>query len=430
MWSRGPIVQSEAWDTTEIIILSIAIFMAGFLLSQILQWTQRKQALKKEKINTQDIDNQELLRTILDAVPTTISAKGRDHRYIFVNQYQADWLYGIPADDVVGKTAGELVGHDYGEYTSKNDQYVIDTGKSLINYEEEIVDAKGHVHTVLTTKVPLLNDKKEVVAIVTAALDISDRKIAEIRLLNSEDKAIRANRAKSDFLASMSHELRTPLNAILGFSESCLLNIFGPLGHPKYSEYAELINKSGLQLLSLINDILDLSKIESSEYQIDDQEQDLSALNDEILKIFSVDMTGKNIQINNVSDAIQDIILKVDERCLTQIMNNLISNASKFSEKDGIVEVIWAINEQMECVLEVRDHGSGIPEDEIKNLTRAFFQVNAQISRDESGTGLGLYICKKLVELHDGSLTIQSEENIGTSVFVTFPASRVSRKSV
>lgn len=422
-------MQSKSWDSMEIIILSMAVFAAGFLLSQFLQWYARKRTFHKEKLNTQNIDNLDLLRTILDAVPTTISAKGRDLRYIFVNQYQADWLYGVPADDVVGKTAGELVGQEYGEYTSKNDQYIIDTGKSLINYEEEIVDAKGHVHTVLTTKVPLLNDQKEVVAIVTAALDISDRKIAEIRLLNSEDKAIRANRAKSDFLASMSHELRTPLNAILGFSESCLLNIFGPLGHSKYDEYAELINKSGLQLLSLINDILDLSKIESSEYQLDDQPHDLGALNEEILKIFSIDMTGRNIKINNMSDAIRGTILEVDERCLTQIMNNLISNATKFSKKDGVVEVIWAINEQSECVLEIRDHGSGIPSDEIKHLTRAFFQVNAQISRDESGTGLGLYICKKLVELHGGSLTIQSEENVGTSVFVTFPASRVSSKN-
>ncbi|RED44218.1 PAS domain S-box-containing protein [Aestuariispira insulae] len=369
--------------------------------------------------------NRQLLRTILDTVPTTISVKGLDRRYRFVNRYQAQWLFGVEPEEVVGKTMGDLLGTEMGEIADQNDRKVIETGLPLINFEEEIPDFKGRKHTVLTTKVPLLDEQGQVDGVITAALNISKRKKMENDLRESRERAEKANRAKSDFLASMSHDLRTPLNAILGFSEIFMLKTFGELGHKRYEEYADLIYKSGQQLLLLINDILDLSKIESGEYHIVPARNDLRAASSYVLRIFSAELIGKDISLTGEFDAVEHIWLEADPKALNQILNNLVSNAVRFTPKGGAVSVSWRLSANGECILAVRDTGCGISDEDLVHLTEPFYQAKPHVARADRGTGLGLYICRRLAELHDGHIRINSEVNAGTKVEIIFPADRV-----
>ena len=369
--------------------------------------------------------NRQLLRTILDTVPSTISAKGLDLRYRFVNRYQARWLFGVEPEEVVGKTMGELLGPEMGARADRNDHRVIETGMPLINYEEEVPDYRGEIHTVLTTKVPLLDAEGQVNGVITAALDISKRKQMENALRDSRERAEEANRAKSDFLASMSHDLRTPLNAILGFSEIFMLKTFGELGHGKYEEYADLIYKSGQQLLLLINDILDLSKIESGEYQIIPARNDIRAASSYVMRIFSADMIGKEITLTGDFTDTDRIWLEADPKALNQILNNLVSNAVRFTPRSGAVTVHWSVTGNGDCLLSVRDTGCGIAEEDLVHLTEPFYQARPHVARDERGTGLGLYICRRLAELHQGRIEINSAVGKGTEVRIIFPAERV-----
>ena len=370
-----------------------------------------------------------MLRTVLDAVPATISAKGLDFRYLFVNKFQAENLFGSTPDEVVGKTFGEMLGFDAGTIADRLDQKVVETGQPLINHEEQIPDHEGIPLTVLTTKVPLLDDENKVAGVVTVALDISDRKQAELELRDSRKRAEEANRAKSDFLASMSHDLRTPLNAILGFSEVLQLKTFGALGNPKYVEYADLIHQSGRQLLILIDDILDLSKIESGEYRIEPHPMDLEEISSYVMKVFAPDLTGRKLSLAGEFSKIRGIRLNADPKSMNQILNNLVSNAVRFTPDGGSVQVIWELDGEGCCLLKVIDTGCGISEQDLEHLTQPFYQASAHISREEKGTGLGLYICRRLAELHGGNLTITSTPGEGTEVCVRFPKSRVMPQS-
>jgi len=236
-----------------------------------------------------------------------------------------------------------------------------------------------------------------------------------------KDRAEEANQAKSEFLANMSHELRTPLNAIIGFSEIMETGMFGPLGASKYHEYCRDIRDSGNYLLDVINDILDMSKIEAGRATLDFQDVDLAQIIADAVRVVSARAAEKRLEVNlEVADAIR---LKADRRALKQVALNLLSNAVKFTPEGGRVTV-RARTVAGVATFAIEDNGIGIPKAALKNLGRPFEQVESQLTKSHKGSGLGLAIAKSLTDLHGGSVRIRSTQGVGTIVLVRLPVER------
>lgn len=241
------------------------------------------------------------------------------------------------------------------------------------------------------------------------------------KYMKETERAEAANRAKSEFLANMSHELRTPLNAIIGFSELMEQGLFGPLGSERYEEYATDINSSGKYLLGVINDILDMSKIEAGQFSLDREEIDLGPLISETVRVVSLQAAQKAITVETrIADA---LTLVADRRAIKQIVINLLSNAVKFTGQGGHISV-RARNTSGALVLTIEDNGCGIPKDALGKLGRPFEQVQNQFSKSHAGSGLGLAISRSLAELQGGALKIRSSEGVGTIVSVRIPVKK------
>jgi two-component system, cell cycle sensor histidine kinase PleC len=237
-------------------------------------------------------------------------------------------------------------------------------------------------------------------------------------------RAEAANISKSRFLAQMSHELRTPLNAILGFSEVMKTEVFGEHSVPAYKEYSADIHNSGVHLLGLINEILDLSRIEAGRYELNEESVSLPAIVEDCHHLLKLRATNRGITIREAFES--DLPrLWADERALRQICLNLLSNAIKFTPQGGEIwlKVGWTASGGQ--YLSVKDTGPGIPEEEIPVVLASFGQGSNSIKSAEQGAGLGLPIAKSLVDLHGGTFSLKSKLRIGTEVVVTFPPERV-----
>ncbi len=239
-------------------------------------------------------------------------------------------------------------------------------------------------------------------------------------------KAEAANLAKSKFLANMSHELRTPLNAILGFSEMIKDEVLGPIANANYKSYAADIHDSGNHLLKLINEILDLSRIEAGKYELVEKPVDFGAVARECVHLLRLDAQSKSLRLAATFNPGMPRVM-ADERALRQICLNLLANAIKFTPEHGSIAVRTGILPGGEALLSVRDNGPGIPEEEIPAVLRAFGQGSLAVKMRDSGTGLGLPIVTGLAELHGGRFDLRSKVGMGTEASLILPKSRVMR---
>ena len=253
---------------------------------------------------------------------------------------------------------------------------------------------------------------------------IGELETAKVISDEARRRAETANISKSRFLAQMSHELRTPLNAILGFSEVMKTEIFGPHSVPAYKEYSGDIHNSGVHLLGLINEILDLSRIEAGRYELNEEPVTLANVVAECSHLLQMRAKARGITLHELLETDMPR-LWADERAVRQICLNLLSNAIKFTPQGGEIWLKAGWTASGGQYMSVKDNGPGIPEEEIPIVLASFGQGSNSIKSAEQGAGLGLPIAKNLLDLHGGTFTLKSKVRIGTEVIITFPPERV-----
>jgi cell cycle sensor histidine kinase DivJ len=337
------------------------------------------------------------LAAVFKGVGEGILQLGEDGRILSVNPAAAR-IFALTEKKLVGRNLRELI-------TVAN----LSVGRTV-----ETSISTDSDHEVEVSFAPYQrNGRPHILAVVR---DITERKIRERELIEAREAAENANLSKSQFLASMSHELRTPLNAILGFAEVIRDHRLDSV--ERYVEYADVIHTSGTHLLSLINDILDLSRIELGRTTFETMPVDLAALASEALEMMRGVAASKDLDLRLTAPA-APVRVAADARALRQVALNLLSNAVKFTPPKGRVEAIIEANDGAK--LTVQDTGVGIAREDIDRLFQPFGRGNGEVARELPGTGLGLVITRKLVELHGGTIELKSDLGRGTRVTVSLP---------
>ncbi|MEZ5919007.1 MAG: ATP-binding protein [Alphaproteobacteria bacterium] len=363
-----------------------------------------------------------LMTSIFDVSEVGIIVTDHSGRIVRVNDSFVR-IYGWSRDELINAEISGLVTPDERVRVKKNYEEFIKTGVRS-SAEMKIIRKNGSIANALyTTATMELSQKRRFQ--VTTLMDITLRKQMEESLRLAKDEADAANRAKSTFLANMSHELRTPLNAIIGFSEMMLKETFGPLGHGKYAEYMTDIHGSAFHLLEIINEVLDMSKIEAGRIELDEEEVELRELIESVTRMMASKIFGDDLKIRvEIHDNLPNI--RGDKRLLRQVLINLVTNAVKFSESGGEINIQARLAENRQIRIVISDQGVGIPKDKIQTAMQPFGQVNDKAEHcKQQGTGLGLPLAKAMIELHGGTLTLESDTGQGTVVFITLPASRI-----
>jgi len=357
------------------------------------------------------------IQTLLDNSPTPIYFKDRDYRFVVVNRRFTE-VYGVSAEDAIGRTSLDVHGDAKGAAFIEHDREVMEK-RTLITHEEIIGGA-----TFLTAKFPVLDSDGDLIGVGGIETDITERVEVERAYRQARDEAEAANRSKSAFLANMSHELRTPLNSIIGFSDSLLAGTLGPLENPKHREYLSIIRDGGEHLLQLINDILDLSRIEAGKLELDESVVDLHSVFADSIRLVAERAGSSGIYIDNHIP--RDLPkLWADERQLRQVLINLLSNAIKFTDAGGRIDATARITEDGGTEIRVSDNGVGIDAEHLQMVQQPFVQVADAMTRKHKGSGLGLAIVQSIVNLHGGKFTLESTLGEGTTAVIYLPESRV-----
>ncbi|MGH1398928.1 MAG: PAS domain-containing sensor histidine kinase [Alphaproteobacteria bacterium] len=363
-----------------------------------------------------------LLTSIFDVSEVAIVVSDHNRRIVRVNDSFVR-TYGWDRNELINEEVTSFITPDERDIAIKNHDEFIAKGDRASG-EMKIIRKNGGIANALFTTATLeLSQKRRFQ--VTTVMDITLRKQMEISLRMAKEQADTANRAKSTFLANMSHELRTPLNAIIGFSEMMLKQTFGALGHPKYEEYMGDVHSSAEHLLEIINEVLDMSKIEAGRIDLDEAEIDIKDTIKSVTRMMESRIFGKDL--NLTQDIAPDLPnIMGDQRLLRQVMINLTTNAIKFSEAGGDITIKAYKTKSGAMEIVVSDTGVGIPKDKIKQAMEPFGQINEHAENThEQGTGLGLPLAKAMVELHDGDMRVTSDTGQGTQITIEIPAFRV-----
>lgn len=388
----------------------------------------------------------ELLRSALDTSSDGVWLYDKDERVVFTNDRYHELNPDVPSKDEVTRfTMEELLRLNHEKKTPEpridpeaRIQALLSERRSGKEIIKEVSRPDGT--TYLIRAKPTLDDGLLVMQTDITALKNAERELRKTKedveaanlglernvqertreLRNALVQAEMANRSKTDFLANMSHELRTPLNAIIGFADMFRNAVFGPLGSKKYNEYAEHIHHSGSHLLRLISDILDVSQVEAGQFSMKAEEVSVRDIFDDCIAMIGPRAQTKALELTFVVDPDTPPVF-ADTLRLKQILLNLTGNAIKFTPKGGKVDVIAHSTENGGVSIKVEDTGIGMTDEQIKTSLERFGQAQNSLLVSQDGVGLGLTICCSFMELHGGSLDIDSTPDKGTTVTVVFP---------
>ncbi len=382
------------------------------LLTEISERIKAEEALK---------ESERLVTSIIDTAPAALAYIDRSRTYLHVNEFWAS---------LIGRSIHDIIGTPFSDSAPQPLQEILDVPGVIpfISREVELtVDGNNKVFMFYAN--PHYSTKEEFLGTVLFMVDISQIKEYEEELLISREEAVVANKHKSDFLASMSHEIRTPMNAIIGFGE--LLQ--NRLRNSRNQEYLNSIITSSRNLLKIINDILDLSKIEANKFELQLEIADIRNIVFDIEQIFSIKVSQKGLALRSVVDDSIPKALLVDESRIRQILLNIVGNSVKFTSS-GFIEINVKAentdcdNRTLDLKIEVTDSGIGIAENELQQIFEAFHQPNDQKLKTYGGTGLGLTISRKLVEMMKGDVSVESRLNYGTKFTIRLPGIRITEE--
>lgn len=386
----------------------------GSLSPEVLERTIRY-AIVQARNRADLAERTALLTATLEHTNAGIAAFDRDMRLVACNSRLRELLQLEMPDGARG---------DDGAVSSAVDRSVGEALLQLVDIGALTVEGAHEVTTSDERVLEIRHNAAPQGMHVLVCLDITERKAAEAELVRSKEEADSANRSKSAFLANVSHELRTPLNAIIGFSEIMLQELHGPLGDDKYRVYIDDVFHSGEHLLGIINNILDLSKIEAGMTELHEAAVDLELLVSFCLRQTAPQADEKGVHVQSRIAPHLHAALG-DERALRQALINLLSNAVKFTPADGNVTLTIDTVEDGQLEFCVRDTGIGIAADDIEKCLSPFGQADSALSRQYEGTGLGLPLVRWYAQLHGGSFDLESEPGVGTTARILLPAARI-----
>jgi PAS domain S-box-containing protein len=409
----------------------VFIVVTSLLLHRLIRRIGK--AAHAESVLRQD---QQRLLVMLENMPVLVAALDKDNQVAFWNR-EAERVTGYSAVEAIGNPLiVELLLPDP-DYRRASAAEIRRNALRCRDWEREITCKDGSVRTIAVSCIARDFPIADYPGGWGIGVDVTGRVARERELAEARDDLEHAraeevmarnlaeagSRAKSDFLALMSHELRTPLTAVIGFADVMRGELFGPLGSPKYHEYCRDIEASGRHLLELVGDILDLAKVESGRYVLTEGTVDLDALVRASIQLLGERPALKGIILNTRIE--RSLKIHGDERALKQVLINLLTNAVKYTPSGGQVELTAGIVSGSALELIVSDTGIGIPAAELALVQEPFAQASNSGAAGEDGSGLGLSIVRTLVELHGGTLTIESDIGTGTRVSVRVPAERV-----
>jgi len=398
---------------------------APFFLAVILDVSERH--LAEQALQTSETR----LQLITDSVHGCISYVDASKRYRFINRTYEVW-FGCRKADIIGRTLEDVIGV---EAYCRTQQYVERAlAGETVTYEARLPYQGGCSRYVSAVLVPDRDAEGQVHGYYALITDISDRKQAEAELQQTNEELARATRLKDEFLANMSHELRTPLNAILGMTEGLMDQVFGPVQREQLKAL-ETIDRSGSHLLELINDILDVAKIESGQIALEPSITSVPLLCQSSVAFIKQQAQKKNLKVTvNLPLHLPD--LWVDERRIRQVLINLLNNAVKFTSEGGRITLDVSYHPSKTHLEEpsdkasslriaVSDTGIGIAPEHIHKLFQPFIQIDSALNRQYTGTGLGLALVKRIVELHGGQVGLTSEVGVGSCFTVDLPCATI-----
>ncbi|MGQ9627821.1 MAG: PAS domain-containing protein [Anaerolineae bacterium] len=369
-----------------------------------LEITERKKA--EEAL----VQERNLLRTLIDNIPDYIYVKDAESRYVVSNAAHMRLLGATTPDEVIGKTVFDFFPQGLAAQYYADDQEVIRSGQPLPKLEEQSVDHAGNMKWFLTSKVPLRDSYGKIIGLVGIARDITERKRAE----EAEKELIQM---KEDFIANVSHELRTPLQSIKGFLQ---LLLKGKARDPAVQrEFLTRMSQDANRLAAMVDELLDASQLEAGRLRLELEEVDISELITETLQSLENLAEEKEIPITYNAPK-TPLIVKADRHRLKQVLFNLVGNAIKFSEFHRPILVTGEVMND-DVMVRVIDQGPGIPPEELPRLFEKFYRAKGSAKRAVGGTGLGLYISKRIIEAHGGKIGVESDLGKGSTFFFTLP---------
>jgi two-component system cell cycle sensor histidine kinase PleC len=401
--------------------LLVMVLAAGLAVLIVVSLKRQHRAVGELRAREEQLAGQKgLLQSTLENMGEGLSVFDRDGHLITWNSRFAS-LLKLPTD-LSNATLVQILQHqaERGDFGP-----VDDPAREARERAERFYDDLPSVNERTTTSGRVLQIRRRAMpdgGVVSVYSDITERKAAETKMEQARLQAELANRAKGNFLANMSHELRTPLNAIIGFSEVLAAQILGPVADQRQLEYIKDIHSSGLLLLSIINDVLDMSKIEAGKLELTRERVAVQVVIAEAVRMVSERARGRKIRVVTALPP-GDLAVWGDERAIKQIMLNLLSNAVKFSHEGGRVTIRASHSGGDNLIIEVEDKGIGMAVEEVERALQPFGQAKAATTRTHGGTGLGLPIAKGLAEAHGGTLVVESSPDQGTVVRVVLPTS-------